>query len=276
MKISFINRVLAVINIVYIGIIFAFYVNETGNRGFYNDDDEFVFWYWIVLLIIEFAVFWLYGGFLKEKKGVELTNKDKILIALMPLVTIISTPLIYMAFDVKNLLVLFIGLAFNLAIPILLYGDYRRKFILKIQEVEKEKIEPVEREKIEPVEQEKIELREYPVSANPFWQSVSKLILVISCIGLVFVFIAAFMEPLLFINIPFIALYLYCGFKFLYKTKRIYLYFLFGIINRLIENIPQQAFEQNINLATITILWTIITMAIPVVEFYKYKKGKYY
>lgn len=269
MKISFINRVLAVINIVYIGIIFAFYVNNTYQEGrFHNDRVEFVFWYWVILLIIEFAVFWLYGGFLKEKKGVELTNKDKILIGLMPLVTIISTPLIYKAFDVKNLLVLFIGLAFNLAIPILLYGDYRRKFILKIQEVE--------REKIEPVEQEKIELREYPVSANPFWQSVSKLILVISCIGLVFVFIAAFMEPLLFINIPFIALYLYCGFKFLYKTKRIYLYFLFGIINRLIENIPQQAFNENIILATITILWTIITMAIPVVEFYKYKKGKYY
>lgn len=268
MKISFINRVLAVINIVYIGIIFAFYVNNTYQEGrFHNDRVEFVFWYWVILLIIEFAVFWLYGGFLKEKKGVELTNKDKILIGLMPLVTIISTLFVYDGLR-NNVVLLLVGLALNLAIPILLYGDYRRKFILKIQEVE--------REKIEPVEQEKIELREYPVSANPFWQSVSKLILVISCIGLVFVFIAAFMEPLLFINIPFIALYLYCGFKFLYKTKRIYLYFLFGIINRLIENIPQQAFNENIILATITILWTIITMAIPVVEFYKYKKGKYY
>ena len=268
MKISFINRVLAVINIVYIGIIFAFYVNNTYQEGrFHNDRVEFVFWYWVIFLIIEFAVFWLYGGFLKEKKGVELTNKDKILIGLMPLVTIISTLFVYDGF--KNNVVLFlVGLAFNLAIPILLYGDYRRKFILKIQEVE--------REKIEPVEQEKIELREYPVSANPFWQSVSKLILVISCIGLVFVFIVAFMEPLLFINIPFIALYLYCGFKFLYKTKRIYLYFLLGIIGKAIEYLPQQAFNENIILATIAILWGIITMAIPVVEFYKYKKGKYY
>ena len=168
------------------------------------------------------------------------------MIGLMPLATIISTLFVYGGFE-NNVVLFLAGLAFNLVILILLYGDYRRKFIL--------------------------EPREYPVSVNPFWQWVSKLILVMCCIMLTFTFVV----PLHFIDIPFLALYLlylYCGFKFLYKTKRIYLYFLFDIAKGIVYLLLQN-FSESIILVTIAILCGIITIAIPVVEFYKYTKGKY-
>lgn len=89
--ISFENRVLIVINIVYIVIGIVMY--PTGKYSYYNSVDKAIASTLLAGVAISWAILWLVSGYMKEKDK-KLSFKTKLIINLIPLMLFIGINII--------------------------------------------------------------------------------------------------------------------------------------------------------------------------------------